>query len=240
MSKLSFFLGGRFFRSKTELKQYLQSLWRDSAIGDALAPEDEMIVSELLALHPRQDQKVGAGIQYIYVGLSPEGNNRCFYVRRVDGTTTDFGVDKCLKGDRKMSLFKAACRTAVTDQIEAFRKEFHSSEDGKRLIAENELIHVDHSSPTFDHIVGRFFLNKSMTLNDYSYAGLGDDNSSQIAFLDQSIADEFADFHRRHAVLEGVTKRHNLSNSKIGIRKKDITDDFFVYVKPDEWDKLTF
>lgn len=239
MPKIPYFFGERLFASKTILNDYLKSLWQDSPLGEPLPPADAMIIRDLLALHPRVDEKVGCGIDYIYVGSSPNGNNRCFYIKRIDGTSTDFGTSKCLHGDRLEALFKSACRVAVEEQIERFRKDFYSSQEGKNLIAAGELIHIDHSSPTFDHLVGRFYESLGIPLQDIKFNGLSSDNESKVTFVDSSISERFAEFHLKNAKLRGVTKRYNLSDNKRGVRKTPVTLDFSVYVKPEEWETLT-
>lgn len=238
MPKKPYFLGERFFPSKAVLLEFLQSLWEESPVGEPLNPDDAMVVSDLLALHPRAEDKIGCGVKYLYVGISPDGSNRCFYVMRLDGTSTDFGTKKCFDGDSHVAMFKSACRAAVGQQIQDFKRDFLASPKGRELVAAGELIHIDHASPTFDHLVGRFYESLGIPVREIRFNGIGDENSSSVTFQEPQLSSRFADFHRRYAALEGVTKRHNLSDSKRGVRKTQVSPDFFVYVKPAEWESL--
>merc|ERR1712061_895350 len=75
---------------------------RAHKLGDELRDSDFALVRGLLEHHPDKDAKVGAGVRAIRVDASlHESNSSCFWVLRMDGTSEDFSVRKCLEGLRR-------------------------------------------------------------------------------------------------------------------------------------------
>ncbi|KAL5709479.1 DNA-directed RNA polymerase [Ranunculus cassubicifolius] len=71
-------------------------------IDDLVSDSDKKRVMEALRYHPRTDEKVGCGVQYIKVGYHPRfQESRCFFVVREDGSTEDFSYNKCIYGALK-------------------------------------------------------------------------------------------------------------------------------------------
>ena len=73
-------------------------------------------VCGLIMRHPSKDEKIGSGIDAIYVRQNPMfPTQRSFWIRRTDGTETDFSYLRCIDGCDKSARhwFNAACRYAV-------------------------------------------------------------------------------------------------------------------------------
>ncbi|KAL1821892.1 hypothetical protein DCAR_0418326 [Daucus carota subsp. sativus] len=67
--------------------------------GERLSEEDEKTVLEkLLAYHPRSEDKVGCGLNFIMVDRHPQfRQSRCLFIVRTDGAWIDFSYQKCLR-----------------------------------------------------------------------------------------------------------------------------------------------
>ncbi|XP_023772113.1 DNA-directed RNA polymerase IV subunit 1 isoform X1 [Lactuca sativa] len=66
-------------------------------VNHKLSQDDKLVAWKALLLHPRSDEKIGAGPYEIKVGNhSKHGNTRCFILERVDGTAEDFSYHKCI------------------------------------------------------------------------------------------------------------------------------------------------
>ncbi|KAI4316670.1 hypothetical protein L6164_024626 [Bauhinia variegata] len=67
--------------------------------GERLTVEDEKsIVENLLAYHPRCEDKIGCGLESIMVDRHPQfRHSRCLFVVRTDGGWIDFSYQKCLR-----------------------------------------------------------------------------------------------------------------------------------------------
>ncbi|KAL4299396.1 hypothetical protein HN51_050128 [Arachis hypogaea] len=67
--------------------------------GEQLSAEDERaVVDNLLAYHPRSEDKIGCGLESIMVDRHPQfRQSRCLFVVRTDGGWIDFSYQKCLR-----------------------------------------------------------------------------------------------------------------------------------------------
>lgn len=148
----TFTLNNQTFATKPEVKAHIQTVIRTYRLGDSLNAEDTALVTELLSQHPRWPAKIGPGLDRITVDKPPNGlQGRCFYIHRIDGSSTDISFKKCLDALRPSSngvepsegssaaahnntpdspqqekIPKAlieALRFAVFDQIKSFKEE---------------------------------------------------------------------------------------------------------------------
>lgn len=85
------------FRTKAAALRHFRAMLHHSI------PLDQRLLGELLALHPRAAEKVGPGVEHFYVAGAAYGS-RCFYVKRTDGTRTDFSYLKCLAAPKAAIL----------------------------------------------------------------------------------------------------------------------------------------
>ena len=89
---------GRFtFPSKSAAEKTLRVL-RDKHMGGApIQDQDDIeLLRAVVAAHPESAEKIGAGIDYFYVAISPEHPTFCFYLQRCDGTRIDFSWKEAL------------------------------------------------------------------------------------------------------------------------------------------------
>ena len=92
-------LGGMEFGSRDEVITYARGLIAegDAADDGAINADGQAFVTDLLKLHDKADEKMGAGIKCIKVGRNPEyPDTSCFMVKRKDDTEVDFSYLKCL------------------------------------------------------------------------------------------------------------------------------------------------
>jgi hypothetical protein len=196
--------------------------------------EDWSDHDDLVALLERYDgvitdqpSKIGAGIEQFFrrrnvgVGFSTPG----FWVRRVDGSETDFSYVSAVRGTPKSNQqeFYDACREAVAaDLLNAKKLHFkvHGDVDGcvpceitDALIGFEEA-HLDHAYPTFGQLVVSF-----RAANGWQHslpAGIISDPADAqtvTKFIDPLVADQFRAFHRIAAMLRIISGAQNLSMS---------------------------
>ncbi|KAG6515182.1 hypothetical protein ZIOFF_025567 [Zingiber officinale] len=67
--------------------------------GERLSAKDEKeVIGKLLRYHPRSEDKIGCGLDYIMVDRHPQfKHSRCLFVVRTDGGWIDFSYQKCLR-----------------------------------------------------------------------------------------------------------------------------------------------
>lgn len=166
----------------------------------------------ILSQHDQWDSKMGVGIKSISVGLAQYGS-KCFYINRIDGTTTDISFRHAIAPKSPLSQIKAACRHAVQKIIAAkkcsvvfgvetcpFTKEI--------LLPHNT--HIDHYDLTFADLFNLWYKSQD---HDRLVSAINpsDDNSTYTYFTDSQINSEFIAFHNDNTHLRAVSAYANLS-----------------------------
>ena len=91
-------LGNETFPTKTSIIGYLSKRLQGSKIGENITEDDDTfwVLKDLVYNHPKGDELTGEGIQCFFVGKPEEWPGRCFYLRRRDGSITDFSTKKAI------------------------------------------------------------------------------------------------------------------------------------------------
>ncbi len=212
---MTYEIGGKFFSSKSTISTYAKEILKKSELGKVLTGEDKHFIFGLIECHPNATEKIGAGIKHIIARVDPVWKKgKQFLIIRVDGSVIDFSYKKCIYGEMSAKdLFKCACRTAVVDDIIAFKNTHLSPESicpyfGYPLTRENA--HVDHVQPmTFNAIVDDF-MKIHGPLDGATVIG-----ETQKRFEAKWITDKFLEFHRKTAILELVSEQANQTCCKV-------------------------
>lgn len=93
----------RKFPTQGAARAFYSDILGQYQIGDRVSKPHKTELMALLALHPENAEKVGAGVDYIFVNApgDPEEkpkmykSAKCFWVRRVDGSADDFSIKSC-------------------------------------------------------------------------------------------------------------------------------------------------
>jgi hypothetical protein len=215
-----------------------QSAARDH-FKDMLARyEDEDIVEDwadhedLAALIARYDSsiidgpsKAGSGIEHFLKrrNVGDGYSTPSFWIRRTDGTETDFSYITAIKGEPKSDAqsFHDACREAVAADIAIAKRRYFEQEgddQGKAPCDESgeaitiDEAHMDHSWPTFSQLVMKFRAERSWT-HELPSGVLSEpsDNQTTTTFAEARTADAFRAFHHREATGRVVKKGVNLA-----------------------------
>lgn len=165
--------------------------------------KDQEFLKELILRHPEYKLKIGCGIKEFFRGQSDYGKY-CFYIRRIDNSTTDFSFYRCIYNNIDYLFdIKKACRTAILPSISKIKKE------------KNEVIH--HEGHTFNEIFNLWIKDKDiyeLKINNTK------DNDQQTYFINKNIENDFREFHDRLAILKKVSIiEHKL------IHKKEVDKD---------------
>lgn len=178
-------------------------------------------VCGLIERHPSKDEKIGSGIDAIYVRRNPKfPSQRSFWIRRTDGSETDFSYLRCIDGCDKSSRhwFNIACRYAVTNQtIEFKRQAFIDYETivcpmtGEQLTWQS--CHVDHESPTFNELVDAFIQKRKIVLLESLYEKRTD-GDCEVRFASFALAEDWRTFHAGNARLRVVSVKANLTRKR--------------------------
>jgi len=197
-----------------------------------LSGDDLEVVCALLERHHEYEQKVGAGIQRIFVKCPPPtyGSNikpmRCFYIERVDSTEVAFSYKKCLEGEgsgieRREKLVEkrrqSAYRTAVDDQVIAFKQQ-HQHEGCANGCTRQKDLHVDHILPFADLVLQYEQQDPepppSQFEEDHTY------HKKRFRIEDEEFTQRWREFHKQHAKLRILCSQCNLRRKR-GSRVRD-------------------
>ncbi len=203
-------IGPHTFRGLPQITKHARLILQRAEPGNPLAARELEFVVALLQRHPGVKRKTGAGIKEVFVRVNwkTEGyENRCFWIRRIDGSETDFSYTECINPTDHKSKFIAACRVVIRSQIKAFR-ESEVNRIGAQAICpvtgrefSTSDGHVDHEYPnTFESLIEEFIETNAVDITTVEII-TGNDGQLYDVFASESLASSWAEFHRAHAVL---------------------------------------
>lgn len=209
--------GDEDFNSKDAVRKRASKIFSSYRKKEPIDEEspDFKFIGDLLLNHIEAPQKIGAGVHYFYVDKSPNHSTPCFWISRVLGPPTDFGVGSCLDGPYQIN--RASLRELIRDHVAIFKAgrlsvgagSFVSDFSGETFSATDAV--VDHDPP-FDLLIDRFFSSRSEDPRT-SLLTKPTDASSIPVWIDQDLSDQFRRFHAQ-ANLRLVHRRENLSQIK--------------------------
>lgn len=232
MAKPVTLTNGRSWNTQGQAEEHFRAMLRRYA--DEQVVDNAQDHEDLVALLERYDDainespsKTGCGINYFFRRRNKgEGwSSASFWVRRLDGTETDFSFISAVKGVPRSpgADFYQACRTAVEVDLVAAKKRFfqeHPEKDehgfvpceltGNRMCFDTA--HVDHAYPTFNQIVLAFRAARGWTHG--IPAGVITppmDAQARATFVDPAVADAFRALHHGMAILRIIDATANLS-----------------------------
>lgn len=93
-------------------------------------PSHDLMLREVLDLHPDASEKIGAGVDHFYVGLTRDGDKfnvrpdaTGIWIKRVDGSDVDFSYRTCISNHTAESDAKEGLRLAVEERRLAYRED---------------------------------------------------------------------------------------------------------------------
>lgn len=209
--------GSRSFTAKKAVMEYCASMRARYGIGGIVASlEDHLFLLDLVSGHVNSTDKKGVGIKHFFVNYAPEHSTSCFWLARVDGTETDFGVRACI--DAVGNLNRQSLREAIAPQLDAFKaktlagsRDFFVSRYSGRKFPLSEAV-VDHVIP-FEDIIADFFPAREVDIST-ELLTRSVDARSKPTWHDPQLINEFLEFHALQE-LRLVQSRENLSDVKI-------------------------
>jgi hypothetical protein len=216
------------FPSQKAAKEHFKAMLARHDLGSEIKGEDAEMLMRLIALHPHAKRKVGAGVEMLYTGCVP-GKAKGFWLRRVDGSTTDFSYIRCVDGERRpWSQLLSACRQAVSADLLAAKGAYFDHHGDVECAVSGESLafdqaQIDHKPPlTFEVIVAAFLAVLGERPDSWMLRGVvsgarvgkfithGDDSTGELV-----LAKEFAEYH--HCVTRGMLRIVSKSvNAKLG------------------------
>ena len=220
MVKMKYEIAGEKFASKDAIQEHVRDILHGTPDKSPLHGEQRKFMEELLTWHHSYEQKVGCGVAEIFVQQNEGFPTRCFWIRRTDGTVTDFSFKHCLTPKKPMDNLNSALRAEVLDQILDCKLEFFRKVGPKNCPISGQTItssncHVDHADPTFQTIVSMWIASRSINVNEVKICGFGDGEITK-SLEDCKQSNDWRCFHLGLANLRVVSRFANLSILKKG------------------------
>jgi hypothetical protein len=212
-------VGRLFFPTKKVLLEACRDLLSCYEPGDFVVDtEHAQFLRDLLDRHPERDQKVGCGLEAFFVDVAHPHRTNCFWIRRVDGTTTDFSFVQCVRPPTPEQDARDALRAEVRDQVDAFRRSRFCSSSPVRCeitgaVLSHDTCHVDHESPKFRELVDQFAASEGRALSDFATSPTADGVTTE-TLVDRALAARWKNFHAERAKLRLVTVEANLTRPR--------------------------
>jgi hypothetical protein len=210
---------GRFtFPSKQAAKAALREIRDRHQDGVPILEEDAVdILLEVVAAHPQAKEKVGAGIRGFFVGKAPEFSTRCFYLRRIDGSDTEFSWNETITPTKSIDRLRMACRNAIEDQKTGFKDAKWPWSDIQPRVCpitgepfSRSEAHVDHQPPrTLKSLVAAWLAVENLAVDEVQIDHIGDLRSVD-TFAKSDQRESWRTYHRDHAQLRLISAEGNL------------------------------
>ncbi len=98
-----FVVGTETFATAKALRERCRQALHAHPLEQPIPDPDRSFLCALLLRHRQSAEKIGCGIAELFVRQQPVYRNRGFYLRRADGSTTDFSFEACIKPPSRTS-----------------------------------------------------------------------------------------------------------------------------------------
>lgn len=221
---------GRAWPTQGKALDYFKAMlarYKDEDVVEDRADHEDLValLERFDDAHPEEQSKIGCGIDSFFRRFNIKDGfpNSSFWVRRTDGTETDFSYIWAVKGVAKgrAAEFNDACRAAVRADLEAAKKaafDAHADEFGYMQceLTGNPVsihnAHLDHAWPTFGMLVTTFRAARGWAKEiPEGVLTLPGDAQTTTEFVQADVTQAFRDFHHQSATLRIVDAKANLS-----------------------------
>jgi hypothetical protein len=214
--KDKYFFGPHAFTAQSAVKKHAARIRERHLTGATITDlEDVAFLTDLINCHAERATKIGCGILRFYVDNSPEHPGQCFWIERIDHTTTDWGVPSCLIGIGRLN--RLSLRMAIRPQMDEFRAKALAqcfgtfvSEYSGNVFPVGEAV-VDHATE-FESIIQAFYTANGIDI-DCELLTMSADQKSEPVWRNPTLLEAFLDHHKKFP-LRLVHWRENLSDIK--------------------------
>lgn len=197
------------FGTQKELKEYVQKILYAYELKQPLSLEDFQFMTSLLNNHPEAYEKVGDGIESIWIqeNVVNRGKSRGFWFQRTDGSIDNFSYKVCIESPPSLtSHFLMACREAVDSYVNAYREEAFQGLETLQCPITNDSItlkesYVAHSPLHFKELAEAFIKNDNLALSEQLFQVHGDGHFT-MSFADEALRHKWIKYHYENATLE--------------------------------------
>ena len=213
-------LGGTTFPSKIAADRYLK-LVLAKGNGYVVTENEFSLLNDLLNRHPEAETKRGCGVSTFIVDRAPEyGWQSCFHVVRIDGSSTDFSKNACLRPDNPRTEVLSCLRRVVADDIQAAKKRMFDERGGMitcpitGIDLSWEQCHADHEQPMTFEVICTCYVegHQGISFDEFRRRYVVHADNSTPRVVDEQ-RQEFAKYHNRIARIRLIHGLRNCSQA---------------------------
>ena len=211
--KQKYFIGDREFKTKKSCEEFTRTIIIKLGCCTINKRHTEFnFFNNLIENHPESDLKKGVGIDYFFIihnPLSPKSYQTM--IKRIDGSETDFSWVYCCKFKERTiaDYLKMALRTAIKDEVMAFRKKQSKIICNYCKTETAETYHVDHETPTFQMLADNFLkLTTTPLPTDFEDCKIY--NFTLFKYEDEHFKNEWIRYHNENSKLQILCQTCNL------------------------------
>ncbi|UQG61434.1 DCL family protein [Marinobacter sp. M3C] len=205
------------FKTKKNATEEARRRINQYEAGDRLQLEDELFFTSLFTLHSEYAEKKGPGIDYIQVERDFH-QNRCLYIYRVDGTSTDCSWVHCIQPASHKTIVSMAFRRAVKDIVMRYKTAKLVDVDvcpilGIKLTYDNS--HASYFTPSFDELLSEFLNQGQIDIESVKLTNPEPNDLDQRGILtDPELLERWITYHINNAHLQLLSAEANLRRLK--------------------------
>ncbi|MGW2184144.1 DCL family protein [Streptomyces sp. NPDC001732] len=211
-------IGPRSYATKKARQEAVQAILGRYGLGKVVDQEDDdLLLRDLLDMHPDAADKVGPGVKHFRVIATPRGHHKGPEVVLVDGSKVAFSYQKCLDAPTHPQRVKTAMRTEIQPQVNTYyesRKASHtlvSDESGQELAPAD--VHVSYFQGPRFHDIALDFVRAA---GGFDAIDLTAETARGLAlFTDRALAERWHAHHQEHAVLGLLSAKENLRRPRM-------------------------
>jgi hypothetical protein len=204
------FRWGTIKEAKAAFKKILHAYDLHDVITD---PTHDAMLRELLEQHPGVREKTGDGVEHFYVARTEQEDGavtywsgRGIWIRRVDGSSADFGYNGAITGTSARADAKDAMRYAVNPRRKQYRENRYASGSDVTCFLSGEVLNeadaqVIYVNPAWEQLTYRFAQIEGSWEHIVVTSGNG---AAQIGgrIADPDVLRRWLDFFNAHADME--------------------------------------
>lgn len=205
------------FKTQKSAKEEARRRINQYEAGERLQFEDELFFTSLFTLHSEYTMKKGAGIDYIQVKRDFH-KNRCLYIHRVDGTSTDCSWRHCIQPASTKTVVAIAFRRGVKDIVMRYKNAKLIDVGvcpvlGIELTVDNS--HVSYLSPSFDELLTAFLQQQQIDIKSVAITNPEPSDPDQRGMVsDLKLLEKWRHYHNKNAYLQLLSAEANLRRLK--------------------------
>ncbi|MCX5078709.1 DCL family protein [Streptomyces sp. NBC_00513] len=211
-------IGSRRYATKKARQEAVQAILSRYSLGQVVDQEDDdLLLRDLLDMHPDAANKVGPGVDRFRIIPTPRGHHKGPEAVLVDGTKVAFSYQKCLDTPTHRQRVLDAMRTEIQPQVNTYyesRKASHtlvSDESSKPLDPAD--VHVSYfRGPRFHDIALEFV----QIAGGFDAVDLTAETARGLAlFTNRALAEGWHAHHQERAVLGLLSANENLRRPRV-------------------------